>query len=139
MSSSSPHLSWTARARRQRFISSLDSSDLAYALLSREISESRMDMRAPPASPSPLSTAPAPAAAAAEEKGVEAPPDLVFGVAPPFLLLPRSERDEPRRFPKVSRRLFFRGGRDPAAAGESADDDGGGGSWELPSALLRLL
>lgn len=40
-------------------MSSLESSDLAYAFLSLVISVSRMDMRAPPASPSPLSIAPA--------------------------------------------------------------------------------
>lgn len=73
------HLSWTASVRRQPFMSSLESSDLAYAFLSLEISVSRMDMRAPPASPSPLSTAPA----AEDEEGGEK-----VGILVPVLAFP---------------------------------------------------
>lgn len=121
-----PHLSCTARARRQRFISSLDSSDLAYALLSLEISESRMDMRAPPASPSPLSTAPA----AADDEDEKDAAVALSGLPP--LVFPRKVRDDPFRFKNVLRRLFFRGGSRWAFPGDKA------ASRMLPLGLLRL-
>ena len=124
---SRPHLSWTARARRQRFISSLDSSDLAYALLSLEISESRMDMRAPPASPSPFSTAPA-----AADDDDENDAAVALSGLPSLAFPPRKDRDDPFRFEKVLRRLPFRGGSGGAFPGEKA------ASRMLPLGLLRL-